>query len=167
MPDDPAWSHPGRGSFGSRPGRESRASRTARVTAPRRTPPPAVAVTLPPPQDGDIPADQAEPADWYGRARYRLGFAPSPGAAGYRVLRASTAALFDRDRVQRQSGTGPYAGGPFDDDGASEAWLAEQYPSLTVADLVADLDTHPAPAAVQAAWRGWAPGTTRGCATGR
>ena len=155
VPDDPAWSHPGRGSLGSRPGRESRASRTARVTAPRRTPPPAVAVTLPPPQDGDIPADQAEPADWYGRARYRLGFAPSPGAAGYRVLRASTAALFDRDRVQRQSGTGPYAGGPFDDDGASEAWLAEQYPSLTVADLVADLDTHPAPAAVQAAWRGW------------
>ena len=156
--DDPGWSRPGRGGLGGRPGRESRTSRVARVTVPRRTPPPPVRVELPPEQDGDIPADRAEPADWYGRARYSLAFDPVAGADGYRVLRASTAALFTHDRVQRQSGTGPYSSGPFDDDddgGASEAWLDEHHPSLSVADLTADLDTHPDPTAVQAAWREW------------
>ena len=39
--------------------------------------------------------------------------------------------------------------------GASEAWLDEHHPSLSVADLTADLDTHPDPTAVQAAWREW------------
>ena len=153
--DDPVWSRPGRGELGGRPGRESRASRVARVSVPRRTQPPPVEVERPPEQDGDIPADQAEPADWYGRARYTLGFPPVAAAAGYRVLRASTAALFTTDRGQRQSGTGPYADGPFDDEGASEAWLAEHFPSLTVADLLADLATRPDAPAIQAAWRAW------------
>jgi hypothetical protein len=153
--DDPGWSRPGRGGLGGRPGREGMTSRVARITVPRRGPPPPVRVELPPEQDGDIPADQAEPADWFGRAHYSLAFPPVAGAAGYRVLRASTAALFTRDRVQRQSGLGPYPSGPFDDGGASQAWLDEHHPTLSVADLTADLATHPDPSAVQAAWRGW------------
>jgi hypothetical protein len=115
-----------------------------------------VPVTRPAEVDGDIPADQAEPADWYGRARYSLAFDVVAGATGYRVLRASTAALFERDRVLRQTGAAPYTGGPFDDGGASAAWLAENHPAVSVADLTADLKTHPDAAAVLAAWRGWA-----------
>ena len=154
--DDPAWSEPGHGSLGGRAGREGRASRVARISVPHRTPPAAVPVTRPAEVDGDIPADQAEPADWYGRARYSLAFDAVAGATGYRVLRASTAALFERDRVLRQTGAAPYTGGPFDDGGASAAWLAENHPAVSVADLTADLKTHPDAAAVLAAWRGWA-----------
>ena len=154
--DDPVWSRPERGSLGGRPGRESRASRVARIDVPHRTSPPAVTVVRPPEVDGDIPADHAEPADWYGRARYTLVFEMVAGAVGYRVLRASTAALFERDRILRQTGAAPYTGGPFDDGGASAAWLAENHPSVSVADLTSDLKTHSDAAAVLAAWRGWA-----------
>lgn len=153
--DDTVWSRPGRGGLGARPGLEGPLSRGARIRVPRRTPPPAVQPPRPPLQDGDIPADRAEPADWYGRARYTLAFDGIPGAAGYRVLRASTAALFTRDRLQRQSGTGPYGSGPFDDGDGSEAWLAEQHPTLSVSDLTADLTTHPAAETIQQAWRDW------------
>jgi hypothetical protein len=153
--DDPVWSQPGRGNLGGRAGREGPTSRIVTLRAPHRTAPASVTVPRPPEVDGDVPADRAEPADWYGRARYTLDFAPAPGATQYRVLRASTAALFERDRVLRQTKAAPYANGPFDDDGASEAWLAANHPTLTVADLTADLTTHPDPASVQAAWRGW------------
>jgi hypothetical protein len=140
----------------SGPGLEGPLSRVARVSVPYRGTPPAVPVSLPPEQDGDIPADRAEPADWYGRARYALHFAPVPGAVGYRVGRASVAAVFENDRVARQSGLTPYIDGPFDDDGASAAWLAEHHPDVSVADLTADLTTHSDPLAVLAAWRDWA-----------
>ena len=153
--DDPVWDRPGRGGLGGRPGRESRASPVARVSVPGRTAPAPVAVVLPAERDGDIPADRAEPADWYGRARYTLAFPLVAGAAGYRVLRTGAAALFLRDRTQRQSGTGPYAAGPFDDGGASADWLAANYPALTEADLTANPATQPNPEAVRAAWRGW------------
>lgn len=153
--DDPVWSQPGRGGLGGRAGREGRTSRVTRVDVPHRTPPAAVVVVRPPEQDGDIPADQAEPADWYGRARYALAFDTVTNATGYRILRASTAALFDRDRILRQTAAAPYEGGPFDDGGASAAWLAENHPTVSVADLTTDLSEHPDPLAVLAAWRGW------------
>jgi len=137
------------------PGLEGPLSRIARVSVPHRTPPPPVPVALPPEVDGDIPADRAEPADWYGRARYELAFPSVAGATGYRVLRASVAALLARDLAARQVGAAPYGGGPFDDSGASEAWLAEHHPTVGVDDLTADLDAHPDAAAVLAAWRGW------------
>ena len=136
-------------------GVESRTSRVARVTV--AAPHPATAC----PGRAAARAGRRHPrrpgrAGGLVRPRpLQLAFAPMAGAAGYRVLRASTAALFTHDRVQRQSGTGPYWGGPFDDGGASEAWLDEHHPSLSVADLTADLDTHPDPTAVHAAWRGW------------
>ena len=87
--------------------RQGRASHAVRVTVPRRTAPPRVVVTLPPEQDGDIPADVTEPADWYGRARYTLDFPSVAGAVGYRVLRVSTAALFAHDSARREPGTVP------------------------------------------------------------
>lgn len=154
--DDPRWSLPGRGGLGGRAGSEGPASRVVRVQAPRHSTPPPVVARRPPEQEGDIPADIAEPADWYGRARYTLHFDAVPGCSGYRVLRASVAALANCDRLQRQAGSGPYAGGPFDDAGASLAWLAEAYPTLGVADLVADLSSHPDPLTVLATWRDWA-----------
>ena len=94
-------------------GLEGPLSRVARVVVPHRDAPGAVVVALP---DGDIPADRAEPADWYGRAAYRLGFAPVPGATEYRVLRASVASLFEADRAARRDGLPPYAGGAADVD---------------------------------------------------
>ncbi|MFI0446903.1 hypothetical protein [Actinomadura sp. 6N118] len=139
----------------SRTGLEGPLSRVARVSVPHRGTPSAVRVELPPEQGGDIPADLAEPADWYGRAAYGLEFAPVSGAVGYRVLRASVAALFENDRGARQAGVEPYTGGPFDDLGASEEWLAEHHPAISVADLTSDLETHPDALAVLAAWRGW------------
>jgi hypothetical protein len=57
--------------------------------------------------DGDVAADQAEPADWYGRARYTLDFAPVADAAGYRVARAGTAALFALDAARHPPGQAP------------------------------------------------------------
>ena len=136
-------------------GGEGPASPIARVRVPHRDAPDAVTVTLPPDESGDIPADLAEPANWYGRARYELTFAPVPDATGYRVARASVPALFARDRIARQTARDPYAGGPFDDLGASEAWLAEHYPTVSIADLTADLETNPDAATVLDAWRGW------------
>ena len=149
-PRPPRVRQPARG----RPGLEGPVSQVARVSVPHRAAPAAVAVRLPAEEDGDIPADRAEPADWYGRARYGLDFERVPGATGYRVLRASVAALFESDRRARQTGAAPYAG-PFDDGGASETWLAENHPSVTVGDLTADLDGHPDALAVLAAWREW------------
>ena len=108
-------------------------------------------VDRPPDQDGDIPADRAEPADWYGRARYDLEFSPVAGATGYRVGRASVAALCESDRTARQAGVAPYEGGPFDDAGASEAWLEQHHPSVAVEDLTV---AAPSPSAL-AAWRDW------------
>jgi hypothetical protein len=154
--DDPLWSGPGRGGLGGRPGREGPAGAVVRVTVPRRTPPPALDVARPPEQDGDIPAVPAEPADWYGRAHAGVEFAGSPGAAGYRVLRTSAAALFAHDQSLRRDANPPYTTGPFSDGGASQAWLAEHYPTLAVGDLTADPATLADPALVLAAWRDWA-----------
>ena len=137
------------------PGLEGPVSPVVRVSIPHRGAPPTVQIAAAPEQDGDIPADIAEPADWYGRARYELEFAPVAGAVGYRVLRASAAALFESDRGARQTGSAPYSGGPFDDLGASEAWLAEHHSSIAVSDMTADLATHPDAPRVLAAWREW------------
>ncbi len=134
------------------PGLEGPVSRVARVSVPHRGAPTAVEVTRPPEQDRDIPADHARPADWYGRARYDLAFPTVAGATGYRVLRASVAALAERDRSQRQARADPYTAEPFVDQGASESWLAEHYPTLTVDDLTG---TSADAATVQAAWRDW------------
>jgi hypothetical protein len=152
---EPVPPHLPRAARGAGQGLEGPLSQVARVVVPHRGAPPPVAVALPPEEEGDIPADRAEPADWYGRAAYSLEFAHAPGATGYRVLRASVPALFENDRVARQAGAEPYADGPFDDLGASEAWLAQNRPGIGVADLTADLETHPDPLAVLAAWRGW------------
>ncbi|MFI7546058.1 fibronectin type III domain-containing protein [Actinoplanes sp. NPDC049599] len=165
---EPVPPGPRRARDGAGPGLEGPLSRVARVSVPHRQAPPAVPVALPPEMDGDIPADRAEPADWYGRARYVLSFAAVPSATGYRVGRASVAALFENDRVSRQTGLAPYAAGPFDDGGASEAWLAEHHPDVSVADLTElppapgprDGAENPGPSGagleVRAAWRGWA-----------
>ena len=149
VPPGPRTARPRRGEAG--PGLEGPLSRIARVSVPHRDPPPAVPVDRPPEQDGDIPADRAEPADWYGRARYDLAFSRISGATGYRVGRASVAALSESDRAARQAGAAPYADGPFDDGGASETWLREHHPSVAVEDLTAE---SPSSAAV-AAWRDW------------
>ena len=138
------------------PGLEGPLCQVARVSVPHRGMPRVVTVSMPSDQNGDIPADRAEPANWYGRARYSLAFATVPGAVGYRVGRAGVAAVFDSDRVARQTGLAPYTSGPFDDGGASAAWLAQHHPDVSSADLTADLNTHPEPAAVLAAWRDWA-----------
>jgi hypothetical protein len=113
-------------------------------------------VTRPPTTD-DIPAVQAEPADWYGRAHYTLPLAPVDGAVGYRVLRASTAALFGSDTRLRRTGQDPYADGPFPGDAASAAWLAEHHPDLSAADLTADPASLPEAVAAEVAqaWRDW------------
>ena len=136
-------------------GLEGPVSGVVRVTSPHRLGPAPVSVTLPPEDDGDIPAAHSEPADWFGRARFALLFDPVAGATGYRVARAAVAAVFDRDRAARQGGVAPYDDGPFDDDGASEAWLAAHHPQLDVDDLTADLDTRVDAAAITAAWRDW------------
>lgn len=154
--DQPQWSDGAHGSLGGRSGSESRGSRVARIHVPHRTPPPPVVVSRPPEVDGDIPADQAEPADWYGRARYTLSFGTVEGATGYRVLRASVSALFTRDRYLRQSGQPPYGAGPFAAGDGSQSWLAENFADLTVGDLTADLATHPAASRIVDAWRAWA-----------
>jgi hypothetical protein len=155
--DDPCWDRPGRGGLGGRTGREGPTGRAARVAAPHRVPPPALPVTRPPEVDGDVPAVRAEPADWYGRAHWPVPLDPVDGAVGYRVLRASTAALFAYDLSLRRTGREPYADGPFPDDGASASWLAEHHPSVPVADLTADPTTLPAEVAadVAATWRDW------------
>lgn len=153
--DDPRWDAPGRGGLGGRPGREGPTGRAVRVAVPRRGPPPALPVPRPP--EGDIPSVMAEPADWYGRAHHLVALDPVAGVVGYRVLRASTAALFEHDRTLRRTGRDPYAGGPFLDDDASVAWLAEHHPTVSIADLTADPATLPGPVAadVEAAWRDW------------
>ncbi|HEX5120790.1 MAG TPA: hypothetical protein VFW65_36880 [Pseudonocardiaceae bacterium] len=94
----------------------------ARVAVPRHGRPPVLPVTRP---DGDVPSVLAEPADWYGQAHYTVPLDPVPGVVGYRVLRASTAALFAFD--QSLSGAGP-----------------EFYQSLTNRQIMemSDLDTH-------------------------
>ena len=158
VPDDVVWSRPGRGSLGGRPGREGRTALAAALRVPHRTSPPTPLVDRPP--DGDIPAVQAEPADWYGRAHYTLAFPAAPGATGYRVMRAAVAAVCALDQALRQRRAEPYAdgpfGGPLDDAGPSLAWLAEHYPALSPADLTADPAGLPDPSLVRAAWRDWA-----------
>ncbi len=154
--DDPVWSRPGRGALGERPGLEGPIGGVVRVSVPRRTPPPPVVVVRPPEQDGDIPAVPTDPADWYGRAHVSIAFDPVAGAAGYRVLRVSTAALLDHDRGLRRTTSLPYIDGPFTDGGASLVWLAEHYPDLDVEDLTADPATLEDPAVVESAWRDWA-----------
>ncbi|WP_426513546.1 hypothetical protein ACPPVO_24840 [Dactylosporangium sp. McL0621] len=155
--DDPRWAAPRRGGLGARPGREGPTGRAARLAVPHRVPPPALPVTRPPDIDGDLPAVQAEPADWYGRARWAVPLAAVGGVVGYRVLRTSTAALFAYDLSLRRTGRGPYADGPFPDDAGSLPWLAQEHPSVTLADLAADPATLPADVAaeVAVAWRDW------------
>jgi hypothetical protein len=136
-------------------GLEGPVSGVVRVTAPHRLSPAPVSVTLPPEDDGDVPAARSGPADWFGHARYALAFTPVTGATGYRVARAAVAALFDRDRAARQGGVAPYDDGPFDDGGASEAWLAAHHPELDVDDLTVDLETRADAGAIIAAWRDW------------
>jgi hypothetical protein len=154
--DAACWDRPGRGGLGSRPGREGPAAVAPPVRVPHRTPPPALTAPRPSDQDGDVPAVVAGPADWYGRAHWTVPLDAVPGVTGYRVLRASAAALFDLDRRLRQTGAPPYAGGPFDDAGASAGWLAQHYPDLSVADLTADLTAEVVDAGtVRAAWRDW------------
>ena len=154
--DDPRWDAPARGGLGGRPGRQGPTGRPARVSVPHRAPPPALPVTRPPTTD-DMPAVRAEPADWYGRAHYTLPLAPVDGAVGYRVLRASTAALFGYDARLRRTGQDPYADGPFPGDAASAAWLAEHHPDLSAADLTADPASLPGEVAAEVAqaWRDW------------
>lgn len=149
--DDPRWDAPGRGGLGGRPGREGPTGRAARVAVPRRDSPPALPVPRP---DGDIPSVMAEPADWYGRAHHAVTLDPVAGVVGYRVLRASTAALFAHDQGLRRAGREPYAADPFPEDAA---WLAEHHPTLSTDDMTADPATLPGPVAaeVEAAWREW------------
>lgn len=153
--DHPQWSDGRHGSLGNRRGRESRTSRVAHVRVPHRSAPPSVAVDRPPLVDGDVPAVFAEPADWFGRAHYTLAFPPVADATGYRVLRASTEALFTHDRSLRQTGRAPYASGPFTPGDGSDGWLAEHYPDLAAADLTADLTSDPRAARLIEAWRQW------------
>jgi len=155
--DDPRWDAPGRGGLGGRPGRQGPTGRAARVAVPHRGGPPVLPVTRPPDVDGDVPAVLAEPADWYGQAHYRVPLDPVGGSAGYRVLRASTAALFAYDAQLRRTGRDPYADGPFPHDAGSVAWLAERYPPVTTAELTADPTTldEATAAAVAGAWRDW------------
>jgi hypothetical protein len=156
--DDPRWAQTGRGGLGGRPGREGPVALAAPVRVPHRTAPPPPPVDRPP--DGDVPAVQADPADWYGRAHWTLTIDGPLGPGGYRVMRASVAALCALDQGLRQSRAAPYAGGPFggplDDAAASVAWLAEHYPDLSPGDLTADPATLADPGLVQAAWRDWA-----------
>ena len=145
--DAPIWSKPGRGGLGGRPGNEGALSRTARATAFLRTTPATVAnvPTAPP-----APIF-AEPANYYGMARYTLSWDAVPDVLGYMVYRCSGGALFDADRIQREQQKGAYASGTvFSDDPGFSAWLAEYDPSLTEADLTTDPETH------YTAWRAWA-----------
>lgn len=145
--DDPIWSRRGRGGLGDRPGNESALSRPARVQAIRRTLPAAVANV---PAAGDDPIF-AQPADYYGRARYTLTWEPAPGATGYAVYRCNGAALFDQDRRLRQTRSGAYAtGSVFADDPGFGDWLAGADPALSEAALLADVSLH------QDVWRAWA-----------
>jgi hypothetical protein len=154
--DDPRWDLPGRGKLGRRPGRESPTG-AARLAVPHRAEPPTPSVPRPTGPDGDVRAVEAEPADWYGRARYDLPLTALTGVAGYRVLRVAAASLFGYDQQLRRTGRAPYAGGPFPADPASAAWLSQHHPDLTQADLVADPATLPTERAdeVAAAWREW------------
>jgi hypothetical protein len=145
-PDLPVWARRGRGGLGGRPGNEGALSPAARIEAVRRTPPPAVA---------HVPAAPVEPiyaapANYYGQARYTLTWEPVSGVAGYAVYRCSGAALFDQDRALRQGRKGAYGSGSvFADDAGFEAWLADVYPALTEAELLAHVDRH------LDAWRAW------------
>lgn len=145
--DNPIWLRRGRGGLGDRPGNESALSRPARVQAIRRTLPAAVA-NVP-----EAPADPiyAEPADYYGRARYTLTWEAVPAVTGYAVYRCGGAALFDQDRRLRQTQQGAYAqGSVFADDPGFRDWLAGVDPALSEAELLANVDEN------LAVWRAWA-----------
>ena len=145
--DDPVWSRPNRGGLGGRSGNESTLSPIVKVTATLRTPPAAVA-NVPAATDDPI---FAQPADYYGQARYTLSWGAVPNVAGYAVYRCSGAALFDQDRRLRQQQKGTYqSGSVFADDADFADWLAEYDASLTENDMVSDVDGH------IDAWRAWA-----------
>jgi hypothetical protein len=128
-------------------GNESSLSTAVCVRAIRRTLPSAIA-NVP-----NAPADPifAAPANYYGQARYTLTWPPVSDVAGYAVYRCSGAALFDQDRLLRQSRKGAYAtGSVFADDPGFAAWLAAFDPNLTEAAMVNQSANH------LDAWRAWA-----------
>ncbi len=87
--DEPVWSRPGRGGLGGRTGNESVLTPIATVQAVLRTLPAGLS-SVPPVPDEPI---FAQPANYYGQARYTLAWDPVPGVAGYAVYRCSGAAL--------------------------------------------------------------------------
>ena len=147
--DNPYWSKPGKGGLGRRAGNEGALSRAASVTRIQYTPPAA---------PGNVPQAGApifaQPADYFGQARYTLSWEAVPQAAGYAVYRCSGAALFDHDRGQRAARQDYYASlsdaAIFADDPGFDAWLAAYDPALSLAGLLASPDAH------MDAWRSWA-----------
>jgi hypothetical protein len=144
--DDPVWSRRGRGGLGGRAGNESVLSPVVTIQTVQRTPPAAVANV---PQAPDEPIF-AQPANYYGQARYTLAWEMVPDVEGFAIYRCSGAALFDQDRTLRQGQKAPYdSGSVFADDEGFSAWLSGFDPSLTEAELVTHPDDH------LDAWRAW------------
>jgi hypothetical protein len=145
--DRAVWSRPGRGGLGNRPGNESALSTAVTVQAIRRAPPQAVSAVPAAPADPIF----ADPANYYGQARYTLTWEAVPDTAGYALFRCSGAALFDQDRALRQNQKDHYQGGSvFADDPGFAAWLAGFDPALTEAELLSRVEDH------LDAWRAWA-----------
>jgi len=145
--DAPLWSKPGRGGLGNRLGNEGSLSRLTRVEAYLRATPDTISnVPTAPPEP-----IFAEPANYYGMARYGLSWDQVPGVSGYTVFRCAGSSLFDFDRNQREQQKGAYANGSvFDDDPGFSNWLSNYDPSITEADIKTDPQTH------ATVWRAWA-----------
>lgn len=149
--DDALWSDGAHGSLGGRAGNEGPVSPACKVTGLQRSAPNAPTANV-----VGTELVYAEPADYYGDAKYELTWSAVSGVAGYIVYRASGASLFDRDRAQRRAGNSPYDSDPFYDVADFDSWLASEYPSLTREVLLtSDLSTLTAAtrASVTAAWR--------------
>ncbi len=157
VPDDAAWASVDRGGLGGRAGNKGRVSVPCRVTATRTTAPSAPTATT---ASASTPV-YADPADWYGMARYTLSWWAVTGAGAYHVYRSTAASLFLRDREMRRLALGPYGSDPFPDESTygydADAWLTENYPTLTRAGLQSpDLRTDPDGDTILAAWRAFA-----------
>jgi hypothetical protein len=141
-------------------GNESAVSAPQIVIRQRRAPVPAPAAPL-----SNIPAGQqhiySTVPNYYARSFYTLMWSASPGTA-YLVYRALDQAVFLRDREQRRTMAGYYAGRtPFDDDTGFQSWFtvySATVPGLTLAQLTAP-ESSLIPTdrqVVAAAWEAWA-----------
>ncbi len=125
----------------SRPGNEGPVSPARKITAVWRERPAAPGNV---PVAGPAPI-YADPADYYGQARYTLAWEAVSHAVEYGVYRCAGSVLFSRDLDQRRASRGYYAGvGAFDDDPGFVAWLAAEYPRLSAETMTSE------------AWQAWA-----------